>query len=111
MTVSALQMSAFDPKRTSLLQVRCLSSDRREGKFVRWPTKHTIAARCLISARNIEILRTQVRRFVETEIKPYAQAWEGTDLSRARFCDAWANWDFGNSVPPTVRRFRDGCAC
>lgn len=25
-----------------------------------------------------EILRTQVRRFVETEIKPYAQAWEGT---------------------------------
>ena len=25
-----------------------------------------------------EILRTQVRRFVETEIKPDAQAWEGT---------------------------------
>ena len=25
-----------------------------------------------------EILRTQVRRFVETEIKPYAQAWEDT---------------------------------
>jgi acyl-CoA dehydrogenase len=25
-----------------------------------------------------EILRTQVRRFVETEIKPYAQAWEAT---------------------------------
>src|SRR5262245_54603045 len=25
-----------------------------------------------------EILRKQVRRFVETEIKPHAQAWEGT---------------------------------
>jgi acyl-CoA dehydrogenase len=25
-----------------------------------------------------EILRTQVRRFVETEIKPNAQAWEET---------------------------------
>ena len=46
-----------------------------------------------------ELLRAQIRRFVETEIKPYAQAWEDQGFVPREVCGAWANWIFRHSVP------------
>ena len=38
------------------------------------------------------MLRDQVRRFVEEEIKPRADAWEEQGLCRATCCAGWGSW-------------------
>ncbi len=68
--------------------------------------------RSLYFSEEHELLRAQVRRFVETEIKPHGLAWEEQGYVPREVLRRMGSLGFfGIRYPETLWRVGYGCAC